>query len=474
MTSAKTNMGRNDFCHCGSGKKYKKCCLEADQREREQTTTPEATPEDSEERSQPLGSFQNDYVPEEEQTDWDEPEEESGGFGTSTTDAPMRRYPRPPEIPEGSPEVSAIVDAWWEQFIPAFREGDLDTILSMIESFLAKHPDKVPQLFLHEEVLLDLQGIAIRAGRRDALVQLLLRFRYDYPIVYDQIFEYVDTLLAAHFIAEEQDHEISRLLDRFCAYPDKEVDSLAKFFHILLVADRQDDVFTLARATAVPCACSPHVLGYGPGVRWFLLEAGLPVWERRECSDDAATALIQAYDALELPFDHGMEKSEAHQLFAETFEPLDWSGLNDREERDYFLESLCLHFSVWLHDRIPMSWAASAYFSDWLTTFFLDEDVQKKNRKSLLTPTEDSIDTFLAQHCKDFFWVDGMRAFAVLQALWLMADHLLEQGQIESEEKQSLHNTCLNLSGRLQEVLSAEDEGRLLFADFPRYSTACL
>ena len=28
------NLGRNDPCHCGSGKKYKKCHLDADQRSR--------------------------------------------------------------------------------------------------------------------------------------------------------------------------------------------------------------------------------------------------------------------------------------------------------------------------------------------------------------------------------------------------------------------------------------------------------
>ena len=26
------NLGRNDLCHCGSGKKYKQCCLEIDER----------------------------------------------------------------------------------------------------------------------------------------------------------------------------------------------------------------------------------------------------------------------------------------------------------------------------------------------------------------------------------------------------------------------------------------------------------
>jgi len=36
MSEETKDLGRNDPCHCGSGKKYKKCCLEKDEaRERE-------------------------------------------------------------------------------------------------------------------------------------------------------------------------------------------------------------------------------------------------------------------------------------------------------------------------------------------------------------------------------------------------------------------------------------------------------
>ena len=31
MLMMATKIGRNDPCHCGSGKKYKRCCLEEDQ-----------------------------------------------------------------------------------------------------------------------------------------------------------------------------------------------------------------------------------------------------------------------------------------------------------------------------------------------------------------------------------------------------------------------------------------------------------
>jgi uncharacterized protein YecA (UPF0149 family) len=42
LTSVMTTLGRNDPCHCGSGKKYKKCHLDADQRSRAAMRQPEA------------------------------------------------------------------------------------------------------------------------------------------------------------------------------------------------------------------------------------------------------------------------------------------------------------------------------------------------------------------------------------------------------------------------------------------------
>lgn len=38
-TSNNTQLGRNDKCHCGSGKKYKKCCMNTDYQNNNQSTT---------------------------------------------------------------------------------------------------------------------------------------------------------------------------------------------------------------------------------------------------------------------------------------------------------------------------------------------------------------------------------------------------------------------------------------------------
>ncbi len=33
-TAKKEEIGRNEQCHCGSGKKYKRCCMDGDEKKR--------------------------------------------------------------------------------------------------------------------------------------------------------------------------------------------------------------------------------------------------------------------------------------------------------------------------------------------------------------------------------------------------------------------------------------------------------
>jgi hypothetical protein len=49
-------LGRNDLCHCGSGKKYKKCHLDSDQREPARSQDPQESPENGDVRGDDLGS----------------------------------------------------------------------------------------------------------------------------------------------------------------------------------------------------------------------------------------------------------------------------------------------------------------------------------------------------------------------------------------------------------------------------------
>ena len=58
-----THLGRNDPCHCGSGKKYKKCHLDADQRRHWQVPRPMADPVDTHATAVPSASLDFKTLP---------------------------------------------------------------------------------------------------------------------------------------------------------------------------------------------------------------------------------------------------------------------------------------------------------------------------------------------------------------------------------------------------------------------------
>jgi hypothetical protein len=382
----------------------------------------------------------------------------------------MRQYPQPPPIPKATPEEDAVVDAWWKRFMPVYRARDLDAMHALLDAFFVAHPDLVPHLYLHEECLLEWEAEMCRAGRWTELIDRLLRLRRDFPVVYDQVFQYLDNTLAVALLASGRAAELSSVLDRFAAYPDTDPDYLAKLLDVLLAANRQEDVFALAQATTTPPSCPGQVLGYGPGLHWLLFQAAVPIYEQRSGSDAAADDLVRAYDALELPWPHGMKPAQAKETLEHAFDPVDWAILGTTRRSAGKAARLCSHFWVWLHDTQGMSWATAAFLADRLRELYADASLRSTVLRRPFGLTEEVLEAFVCSTYQDFMALNGTRAFALLQALWLYADFLVAMGAHQAEAAEPLRQTCRSLYAKLCKAVDATDAGPYLFAPFPEYA----
>src|SRR5690242_8019223 len=153
-------VGRNDPCPCGSGKKYKKCCLEKDQQAARLPPPAPAVPQPT--VAPPVEQSQDEPEAWEAETDWDEDEEPA----EETEEPTGVKYPRPDEqLPELPPEQNKIIDDWWDKASPFYRENDADTLLKMVEAALAEHPDLFVHLGLHEELIFALGEELAHRGR---------------------------------------------------------------------------------------------------------------------------------------------------------------------------------------------------------------------------------------------------------------------------------------------------------------------
>jgi hypothetical protein len=201
--------GRNDSCPCGSGKKYKKCCLEKDRLEENDKKSealsihPEIDEWESENESFFDSWGKTDAPEKEEEYDYDVKDEAVDG------DQLFIDADKLPDLPE---EDKKLVDDWWEEY------GDIVCTVTEREHlvrFIDAYPHLVEHLGLHWEVLFELGAAHYKNGIYDTYVDLLLRMRKEFPNVYIKSFGYYDADLIYWYVAQGRIDEISPFFDLF-------------------------------------------------------------------------------------------------------------------------------------------------------------------------------------------------------------------------------------------------------------------
>ncbi|MHC1727565.1 MAG: YecA family protein [Syntrophobacteraceae bacterium] len=181
--------GRNAPCPCGSGKKYKKCCLAKEREARRSSSEDQERrqlqvkrqPEEDRELFEDEFHYDNlDEVDEEE--DVDETFEDS-----KVESRPRRRVPE--ETPPISDAEEQIVEKWWNKYK---KMREIEEIRRHLEDFLRDHPELVSNLELHMEVLFDLGADYVKEGRHGEYIDLLLKMRSRFADSYLKSFDYYD------------------------------------------------------------------------------------------------------------------------------------------------------------------------------------------------------------------------------------------------------------------------------------------
>ena len=99
----KSKIGRNDPCPCGSGKKYKKCCLPKEQQRSVAAARKDETDEFFEDVPAEPAGLRNET----------DAMEASSSSGPQLEDEPFVSHQISDEVPEIGEEENALVDAWW-------------------------------------------------------------------------------------------------------------------------------------------------------------------------------------------------------------------------------------------------------------------------------------------------------------------------------------------------------------------------
>jgi hypothetical protein len=464
-----TKIGRNDPCPCGSGKKYKKCCLEKDLAERRELSPPAATGPEWEEVESPVAQEFSDLgeTPEGGANAYaDEIDREEDPDMEEAPQPEPTRYPRPREdLPDLPVEQQALVDAWWKDFEPLFKNRDVDEMIRRVVGFMEEHPELFVHLELEHEVLFELGAEAGRRKEWSKHAALLMRIREEHPEMYVRSFSYYDYDLMIERLVAGQYEAIPQLFSFFHQYPDSEPDNAERVTELLAWTGRQEDLFAFARPLAIP-------MGWFM-LRWLVFAEYVPLLDAREDPDEAALALMEAVKQLDIPYGPAFDIRTVRRDFRfcrEAPEVWDLSTCGTDRDVTQFYHNVRWNYCAFLHNEKGFPWARADFLAERLEAYWSDRPAGKKP-KDAFGFSQGRLDEHIAKTCRDFFYINGVRAVSLVEAVWHFVDYLAAHSRIGDEAK-SIREMCRRMFNLSLRAVDSTDPVPRLMSEFPEM--ACL
>lgn len=250
-------IGRNDLCPCGSGKKYKKCCLEKD----EQNLSANVHYMKNPSRFEPEideWEFEEEKIVDDDLDIFSEIFDEDDFDELSEDDVneeipQMIIEPEPEdgdEFPELSEEDNQLIEDWWEEYKMMNNTAiEREHLLT----FMEQYPQLVDYLGLEYEVLFDLGAAHFCEGIYDTFVELLLRIRNEYPNTYRKSYGWYDYDLICWTVSQGRLDDIHPYFDFFKQDETSEnTDKLVDLISFLRATNHSDILLTELKNT--PCS----------------------------------------------------------------------------------------------------------------------------------------------------------------------------------------------------------------------------
>ncbi len=454
-----SKLGRNDPCPCGSGKKYKKCCLAS------------GLYEGVSESSSGAVSAHDQFAAEEEQEFEDLVEEpdipepvreydETEPVGDCEVTPVLLHYPKcDPELPDLPAPQQALVDAWWKTNKPLFRNMDPDAMIGHIVGFMEEHPELFVYLGLEHEVLFELGAEMGRRKDWSRFAKLLERIRKEHPEMYVRSFSYYDYDLIIQRIIDGQFEAITPLFNYFHQFPDGDPDNARKVVELLAWTGRQDELFAFAKPLAVPMWTSPEVIGGWFMLRWLVFAQYVPILDTVSVLDASAHELVAALDNIEIPnapeFDIEFLRREI-RFCRETPTLWDIKACKKKRDIDQFYHDIRWNYCAFLHNKKGWPWARADLLAERLESYWGDRP-EGKRPKEAFRLDENSLSSYLAKTSRDLFHIDGLRAGTTIEAVWFFVEYLEVHSWIAEDQARSLREICHRLFGLVLGAVDSTD-----------------
>jgi hypothetical protein len=133
-----------------------------------------------------------------------------------------------------------------------------------------------------------------------------------------------------------------------------------------------------------------------------------------------------------------------------------------------FYHDVAWNYSGFLHKSLGFSWTSAFFLKEQLEDYWLDVPKGKKAREPFQFD-EDRLNSHIARRCRQFISLDGVKATALLQAVWLFAEYLCAHGQIEGETFEHVRRISSQLFERCRKAVDSTDPVQRLISEFPNF-----
>lgn len=468
-------IGRNAPCPCGSGNKYKKCCLQKDEEKSlEGRNYQKSLDRDNEEL------FEDEMIPDEDYENYEDNIDKEDYFPDDDleNDDDLEEYHPPDkvsqkkisdELPEISEKEDALIDDWYKVY--KNLEGP-DELRRHLEDFMDKYPELVVNLEMHQEVLFEIGARYVRQDKHKEYIDLLTRIRNDFPESYKKSYGYFDRDNISYMLMTDQKDRISRYLENFREYPDHDPDNLFKLIDLLSATNCQEIIIPFVRNIYYDVCTSIEII-YGEDILDDVLLSYFIPYLKSDFSEQDMENLADQLKEIKIPLnDNYMQPDFLKEEFEFIFKKAkDWHIKDCITNHDIHsrYHEITRNFMSYLHERTNMDWMAANFYSKMVLKYLYGVIPEGKRPKEAFVFTKNKIENTIIKTCNDVFSLYSTATLGMLNSIWYFAGYLEETDSINKSRKDKIQQWCKELFDRSNTFLAEESFAAKVFKRFPYF-----
>ena len=463
-------VGRNDPCPCGSGKKYKKCCLEKDEledsRELAETYKPPRRQEIKDEwepEDEPVSKIWDEDLEDPEEENFDEDLDEDTDDEIPQTDDESQdddilkgeaNLDDGDELPELSEEDNKLVDDWWEEYK---MMGDTVTEREHLLTFMEQHPHLVDNLELQHEVLFELGADHFSEGIYETFVELLLRIRKEYPNTYRESFDWYDRDMIFWHTAQGRLDEIDPFFDLFRELGDS-YGRLDETISFLRATNHSDILLKTLRDST----CSEYI-------RQVIVNDTISRCLDNPVYQESISSLMDELllNGIKLnPQEDAENWREKLQRYLRPFTQWDANLPKKRSEAMKHYLNMTDNFAYFLYQKTGLSFDSAEYYSDTIYQYYLNVVSTKKYPENTFCLDKETVAKY--SFLKSYRWIESESDYlAQINAFYHYATYLKTCGNITEEKRLEFQKQMKEIYQNYYSRVKNEGPEMLSFNQFP-------